>query len=115
MQKSFKVKGVVDVEASRKARSWVFTNRKITNTATLMYDEIWHELLLAARYVKYVNGDGEKAKQMYSVYANSMAIVIEPLLLENTDDLSKHDFGAPLSTAGVGCVEAAWRDQSPYA
>lgn len=114
MRESFKRDGVVDADACRRARAWITSRRNKRNEATLYYDEIWNELVVVAKHVKSIHHDEDRARETYHVYADSMATVIEPLLVDNRDKLTKHDYGGPLSNANTGCVEAAWKGETPY-
>lgn len=114
MRESFQRDGVVDAKWAGKARSWITSNRKKRNQATLFYDEIWNNLFVVAKHVKTKFGDSDDAWARYRGYAHSMATVIEPLLIGNRDGLTHHDYGTPFSSAGVGCVDAAWKGENPY-
>jgi len=114
MRESFQRDGVVDAKWAGKARSWITSNRKKRNQATLFYDEIWNNLFAVAKHVKSKFGNSDDAWARYREYAHSMATVIEPLLIGNRDGLTHHDYGTPFSSAGVGCVDAAWKGENPY-
>lgn len=114
MCESFKQDGVSDAEATRKATAFIKSQRKIRNQATLYFDEIWSGLHGVANECKKGASDLEEARKRYNQFAETMAVVIKPLIDDNQDDLTEHDYGAPLSGAGAGCVEAAWAGKTPY-
>lgn len=113
LRESFCVRGAADAEAARKARAWVASQRKLANVATACFDEIWDELRAVACELKDAN-DPQDARERFDAFAATMAYVVEPLIRDNPDQITPHDFGGSLSSAGVGCVEAAWKNQSPY-
>ena len=115
MRTTFWRDGVADATATRKARAWIKSQRKIRNQATLCFDEIWSGLHSVATECKRTANTLEDARTRYISFASTMAFVIQPLLDDNRDALNEHDYGAPLSNAGVGCVEAAWEGKTPYA
>jgi hypothetical protein len=114
LKESFKKDGTVDAKFVTKARSWILSVRKRRNEATLYFDELWNDLFCVAKHLKASFGDGEESRNKFRVYSNSIASIIEPLLTDNLDGLTWHDFGGPFSTAQSGCVEAAWKGEHPY-
>jgi hypothetical protein len=114
MRESFWRDGVPDAVATRKAGAWIKSQRKIRNQATLYFDEIWSGLHRVANECKKGANNLEEAHKRYNQFAITMAVVIKPLIEDNLDDLNEHDYGAPLSDAGMGCVEAAWAGKTPY-
>lgn len=114
MRESFRRDGIPDAAATRKARAWIKSQRKIRNQATLYFDEIWSGLHGVANECKNGANNLEEARKRYNQFATTMATVIQPLIEDNRDSLNEHDYGAPLSYAGVGCVEAAWAGKTPF-
>jgi hypothetical protein len=115
MRATFEKNGIVDCDAARRARCWVQSRRKKQYEATLNYDKVWAELCLVANHAKCTSTNADEAWCRYTKFALSMSTVMEPLLCENSDGLTMHDYGYPLSLAGVGCVEAAFKGETPYA
>lgn len=114
MRTSFRRDGVPDAVSTRKAKAWLTSQRKIRNQATLYFDEIWSGLHGVAHECKKGCNDLKEARKKYNQFATAMATVIQPLIDDNEDGITKHDYGMPLSDAGVGCVEAAWSGKTPY-
>jgi hypothetical protein len=114
MRDAFERHGAVHGNDMKNARLWIISKRKKTSEPTLYYDEVWSELWRVARFAKQSSDSTDEAWTKYARFAACMACVMQPLLDSNRDSLTRHDFGFPLSTAGMGCVEAAWRSELPY-